>query len=491
MRGKQKKSSIVTASEFFERVWEKGDLDAIFTMFEGQAGGLAEGFVDPQGYLKFYQGLTAFLKDFRVEISDWMAQGDKLFLHWKATARHRSRDKVVSWMGTSFGTYRDGKILQAQNYFDFLGLFQQLEIVPEQAVARGLAGEEFLAVPATGLHLPRSFWAVPDCQVLPTRGELAEVFEHSLSGLVSCDEQGVVCDGNARFAALLGIERAELRGRSFSDWLQPDQRSEDQAMLAELMQGERESLPRNVTLVGAQAPLDVKMRAYLLRASQSTVILRVIEPQSWGAAHQQLRLQDIERRLLHSELHDGLAQDLATLWVTLQASAKTESISPALFQRCAQLIQTMSREMAATMSLLRQGWLMEESALDEAVALLQSRYRASQSLDIDWQIEGELSSVQGLPAHFAYRVLQEGLRNVEKHAQTRFARVTIRLEPPRLVMVVEDRGRGTLEPAGGSGLAGIEHRCRLSGGEFHFTSAPGEGTRLECQLPSQWKLEAP
>ncbi|MBX3171545.1 MAG: ester cyclase [Candidatus Eremiobacteraeota bacterium] len=482
-----KKSSIVTASEFFERVWENGDLDAIFTMFDGRADGLTQSSLDPEGYLRFYQGVTAFLKDFQVEITDWMSQGDKLFLRWQARARHRTKDKVIHWPGTSFGTYRDGKILEAHNYFDFMNLFQQLEIVPEQAVSRGLAGEEFLALPTAGPQPSRTLWQVSESEpVLPTRDELAEVFGHCLSGLVSCDGEGCVCDGNNRFAELLGMERAELRGRSFRDWLPPDEWVLDQSALHELMEGIRACDQRDVTLLSRHGPLPVKMRTFVLRPKAAPiVILRAVEPSS---APDLSRLHELERRLLHSELHDGLAQDLATLWVTLQASSETEAISPALFQRCARLIQAMSREVSSTMHLLRNGWLMEEGTLDESVASLQARYLASDSLDIRWEITGNLASVQGLPAHFAYRVLQEGLRNVQKHAQTRYARVTVRVDDPRVYLIIEDRGRGFAQTSGGSGLAGIEHRCRLSGGEFRITSVPGQGTRLECQLPCEWTL---
>ncbi|MGE0487602.1 MAG: ATP-binding protein [Vulcanimicrobiota bacterium] len=372
------KPSIETAVEFFERVWENEEKDLIFTMFDGQAEGLLTEAIDPQGYLSFYESINAFLKDFDVEITDWMAQGEQLSIRWLARARHRTKDKAIFWPGSSWGTYRDGKILESQNYFDFMNLFEQLEIVPEEAVARGLAGEEFLVRPRA---------AVPILSESPSQAELAAAFEGSFDPTASPREQ---------------LEQ--------------------------------------------------------LRAT--------------------------ERRLLCSELHDGLAQDLATLWVHLQAGEHQARPSPELLKRCMRLVQAMSRELNSTMARLRAGLLAGSQNL--ALRLVELRERPSlEGLQVEWSIRGELDRVQGVAAHFACRIIQEALSNVVKHACAQSVRVELCLEHASLYLAVEDDGVG-FEPgltAGGLGLVGMRERCQACGGTFQLRSGLGDGTRIECHLP--------
>jgi len=465
-------------------------------MFQGQANGLSGSSIDPEGYLQFYHGLTSFLKDFKVDITDWMAEGDKLFIRWIAKARHRTKDKVIDWPGTSFGTYRDGKILEAHNYFDFMDLFHQLEIMPEQAVSRGLAGEEFLALPAPIAQGSKMLWTFPplkkaddgECPI-PSHEQLLQVLGSSVFGLISCDQHDCVCDGNSYFANLVGVPRSQLKGRVFSEWIHPESRASEIQAQTGLVAGNYEHYRHRVTLLGHRRAIPVELSAVAIRRKNGPVtILRSVEPLDADRLEQLLRFQDIERRLLSSELHDGLAQDLATLWVTLQAGAQTKSVPPPIYQHCCQLIQAMSREVNATMQVLRDGWTMEHRSLEEAILLLQARYRDSQSLDVRWQTTGELGRVEGLAAHFAYRILQEGLRNVEKHSGASSATVTIIVTMNDIALTVEDTGRGFSQRIGGFGLEGIENRCQLSGGTCHIASVPGQGTRLQCQLPRQLTL---
>jgi signal transduction histidine kinase len=83
----------------------------------------------------------------------------------------------------------------------------------------------------------------------------------------------------------------------------------------------------------------------------------------------------------------------------------------------------------------------------------------------------------------AYRVVQESLTNVAKHADTEHARVTVRHGTGRLEVIVIDRGRGTAGPVrAGHGLVGMRERVELYGGTFSATSEPG-GFEVRAILP--------
>ena len=86
-----------------------------------------------------------------------------------------------------------------------------------------------------------------------------------------------------------------------------------------------------------------------------------------------------------------------------------------------------------------------------------------------------------------YRIAQEGLNNVVKHAQSQQVRISLRYNEKTVCLELEDDGVVfDLEAAkrnGGIGLRGMEERVRQMGGELKIESAPGKGTRLQVMIP--------
>ena len=88
-----------------------------------------------------------------------------------------------------------------------------------------------------------------------------------------------------------------------------------------------------------------------------------------------------------------------------------------------------------------------------------------------------------------YRIVQEALTNVVRHAGARKARITLERSEDRMVVTIEDDGRG-FEPrqstdvgGRGLGLVGMAERARFLGGRFGIESANGEGTRVIVEVP--------
>ncbi len=88
----------------------------------------------------------------------------------------------------------------------------------------------------------------------------------------------------------------------------------------------------------------------------------------------------------------------------------------------------------------------------------------------------------------AYRIVQEALTNVARHAGVKQAAVTVRVEGQTLCVGVEDRGAGFDLPSmpfnrGAGGLAGMQERATLLGGRLTIELIPGSGTRVTALLP--------
>jgi signal transduction histidine kinase len=84
----------------------------------------------------------------------------------------------------------------------------------------------------------------------------------------------------------------------------------------------------------------------------------------------------------------------------------------------------------------------------------------------------------------AYRIVQEALTNVAKHAATATARVALGYRADGLAIEVVDDGRGSPVVAPGLGLAGMRERVRLYGGHLVIASPPGGGFRVTARLPA-------
>jgi two-component system, NarL family, sensor kinase len=190
--------------------------------------------------------------------------------------------------------------------------------------------------------------------------------------------------------------------------------------------------------------------------------------------------QDRERRRIAGALHDDVVQDLAGLGFSLSAAA-AQSESPELHDAAVQTRQTM-RKLRATLvdihppSLQRAGL---QAAIDDLAG----------SLHVDVDIEAPPST--GLPPEkeaLIFRTVQEGLRNVAKHAEA--DHVTVRIQVDRGVATAEvvDDGRGFVPNGFGDpdhmGLGLLSDLAQEAGGRLDITSEVGAGTKLRLEVPA-------
>ncbi|MGD1019544.1 MAG: sensor histidine kinase [Verrucomicrobiia bacterium] len=196
-----------------------------------------------------------------------------------------------------------------------------------------------------------------------------------------------------------------------------------------------------------------------------------------------------ERERLARDLHDNLGRTLVTLTVQLEA---VQRLLPADLDRAGPLLEemkTLSRSsteaLRRSLDNLRAAGLGDKS-LTQALPSLCADVSRRTGLKIDCQIA---AGVDGLPpavAEALWHVAQEGLTNVEKHAQAHQVVVNLSLQPQLAVLRVSDDGVGPSPDAeskpGHYGLRGLRERVEGVGGTFRLTTAHPKGALIEARV---------
>jgi signal transduction histidine kinase len=205
------------------------------------------------------------------------------------------------------------------------------------------------------------------------------------------------------------------------------------------------------------------------------------------ASERLLTVVEDERRRVGGELHDGVGQVLTALTLTLDAAADEPDV-PSTHRRLERARRLADTALADTRDLshrLRPARL-EERGLVAAVADLAAESEFEIGLAISADAE-DARLLSGTATIEVFRIIQEALANAARHSGVPRAEVAIRREGTRLLVEVIDTGAGfdveTVADSG-IGLAGMEERARLLGGELSIVSRPGAGTAVHLSVPA-------
>jgi signal transduction histidine kinase len=199
-----------------------------------------------------------------------------------------------------------------------------------------------------------------------------------------------------------------------------------------------------------------------------------------------LAASEQERRRWARELHDETLQDLAALRMLL-ATARRGGDPEQLGAAVDDAVEALGRGIDGLRGLIAdvRPAALDQLGLGDALASLARRVAERTGLEVDFRcdlgdrLEPELEST-------LYRLVQEALNNVVKHAAASRVDVAVGRRDGEVHVTVRDDGRG-FEPAerrNGFGLMGMEERVELAGGRLEVTSRPGEGTEVAIAVPA-------
>jgi len=241
----------------------------------------------------------------------------------------------------------------------------------------------------------------------------------------------------------------------------------------------------------------------IVSLSLLTIYLLFERTQLRAARNEQMRLsgmlinaQEDERARLASELHDDFSQRLAVLSLGLETAAEIVPESPEEANRQLQELMNSASEISAdlhTLSHLLHSSTLERLGLAAGVAAFCKEFTAQQGTQVAFSHEDLPRSVSPDIALCLFRIVQEGLRNVQKHSGAAHAQVRIETIADTLHLSISDDGAGFDVKDGvdrqGHGLWSMRERVRLVGGRFEIHSATQKGTRIEVWAPLKKKFD--
>lgn len=337
----------------------------------------------------------------------------------------------------------------------------------------------------------------------PPEGEQEEtsyraVFEAAPDGIVIVDEEGLIRDLNPRLLTMFGYSREELMGRPVEVLVPETVRDAHVVHRTRYMEAPR-SRPMGIGMElagrrkdGSELPVEISLSPLPGDGDHLSVVAVVRDVslrkrlREFGAGA--MRAAEEERQKIARELHDDMAQRLSALLVLLRLVSRSQDVG----KRTERLEEMRSQlmEVAEEVRRIARGLrppVLADAGVVPALQAIVRDLRGSAGLDVTLEtaaVDHLLTEDEKL---VVYRVVQEALTNVVRHA--RASRVTVRLgrENDRVLAEVIDDGVGfepdAPGPEGGLGLIGMQERAATVEGWLRLESRPGRGTTVRLEIP--------
>ena len=372
-------------------------------------------------------------------------------------------------------------------------------------MARKLNGLAQRYVAALRKHLKQGPQAVPPCGTATRLGRRAMALGLETLDLARFHEQALITLVLPAYSPGTREVMVRRAGKFFAEAITPIEKThhtaqEDNDQLVQLNQS---LIQRSVDLIASnrQLQLEILQRKSVeasLRKSEHhySELLeqsRHMQEQLRLLSRQLLSAQEEERKMISRELHDQIAQTLTGINIRL-ASLKTESTlnnkglqkkitsTQRLVEKSVDIVHRFARELRPT--------VLDDLGLIPALHSFMKSFAKRTGVRVHLTAFATVERLDTAKRTVLFRIAQEALTNVARHAQASRVEVSIQKLPDCICMKIKDDGKSfnverTLHANGGKrlGLLGMRERLEMVGGKFVVESSPGKGTTINAQLP--------
>src|SRR5262245_19134287 len=231
---------------------------------------------------------------------------------------------------------------------------------------------------------------------------------------------------------------------------------------------------------------DDDLRVAEILATRTALAVDLSERVSRDALRRIVQAQELERRRLARELHDETGQALTSILLGLKPIEEAESgeavrgATQELRDRVVATLQDVRR-----LAVELRPKVLDDFGLLSALERLAETFQETTGIRVELEAATKGDRFPGDVETALFRIVQEALTNVVKHAQATHVSVLLTRRPGAVAAVVEDDGRGydPERPSEGIGLIGMRERVELIGGRLSIESSPGSGTTVVAEVP--------
>lgn len=340
---------------------------------------------------------------------------------------------------------------------------------------------------------------------------LAAIVESSDDAIVSKNLDGIITSWNSGAERLFGYTAAEAIGKPVLMLIPDDRHDEEREILRRIRAGEKVDHYETVRVRKDGTPVSISLTVSPLMGAAGKVVgaskiaRDITERRQAETATREseimLRLieaQESERRRIARDLHDHVGQEVTALRLKLEVLLKDCEHDPEISRRVSE-IRDISERIDQDVGFL--SWELrpvelDDFGLEEALRSFVRRWADQYGIDAEFKLHLDQSSgaddrLSRTVETNIYRILQEALNNIVKHADARSVEVEFHRRSDQAMLVIDDdgcgfRANGRHEQGtriSGQGLTGMRERAVMLKGSLDVESEVGKGTRIRVRIP--------